>query len=327
VVATVGALPRLSARAQTFAALGLLCAELAWSSAPLIDALPPGSLEEPSGLAEPLAQLGVGLGKGRFLPLRVSWVPIDEGGVASQEERDWALRERGALTGPNRALEHIEAIGLYLQGVPADMMRLNASGHLLVRELAPRLNTRAALTLAQGEETLLPDGARTRFATRGGLVLMSLQNPWPRAYRAGAVEVHGTDPLEALAALAPGEVWIPGQPPEPPDRDGQAEVVDYQAEHVELKTSGARASWLVLNDLHASGWAATIDGAPAAIVRANGLVRAVRVEAGAHSVVFDFHTPGLTFGAVVSALTGVLLLGLFAARRRLVPVFAADSPP
>jgi uncharacterized membrane protein YfhO len=62
---------------------------------------------------------------------------------------------------------------------------------------------------------------------------------------------------------------------------------------------------LVLLDTFAKGWSATIDGAPAPILRAFGLYRAVAVPEGAHQVVFKYVAPGLATGAIISLLSFV----------------------
>ena len=55
--------------------------------------------------------------------------------------------------------------------------------------------------------------------------------------------------------------------------------------HAHAATSG----WIVLDDLDAPGWRATLDGEDTAMHRANGLFRAVCVPAGDHQLVFTFH--------------------------------------
>jgi hypothetical protein len=60
------------------------------------------------------------------------------------------------------------------------------------------------------------------------------------------------------------------------------------------RTSGT--ALLVLNDLFAPGWTATLDGGSAAIVRVNGVARGVWLGAGAHEVRFRYRTPGLALG-------------------------------
>ena len=62
----------------------------------------------------------------------------------------------------------------------------------------------------------------------------------------------------------------------------------------------------MLLDAWAPGWSATVDGAPARIELAEGLVRAVAVGSGRHVIAFRYTAPGLHLGAAIS-LTGWLL--------------------
>ncbi|HEY2746507.1 MAG TPA: YfhO family protein, partial [Polyangia bacterium] len=57
----------------------------------------------------------------------------------------------------------------------------------------------------------------------------------------------------------------------------------------------------------AAGWSATVDGAPAPIVRADEVARAVAIPAGAHTVAMRYRTPGLRAGALVSLLAWIAL--------------------
>ena len=66
---------------------------------------------------------------------------------------------------------------------------------------------------------------------------------------------------------------------------------------------------LVVADALDPGWRATVDGAPADIVPVWGVVRGVRVTAGAHVVEMRYRPPGLLAGAGLS-LAALLLAGL-----------------
>jgi hypothetical protein len=86
-----------------------------------------------------------------------------------------------------------------------------------------------------------------------------------------------------------------------------------QAFDLDVETSGP--SWLVVREAWASGWTATVDGAPAEIAPADVLFRAVHLPAGAKRVAFRFAAPRAREGAIVSLVTAFSLLLLVLRRR------------
>ncbi|MHB8420741.1 MAG: YfhO family protein [Myxococcales bacterium] len=89
-----------------------------------------------------------------------------------------------------------------------------------------------------------------------------------------------------------------------------ARLVSDGGERVAVETASASERWLVLADQYYPGWVATVDGVLAPIRRSYGAVRAVRLGAGRHRVVFEYRPASFRAGALVSAVT---LLGLLAA--------------
>jgi uncharacterized membrane protein YfhO len=68
---------------------------------------------------------------------------------------------------------------------------------------------------------------------------------------------------------------------------------------------------VILLDSVDKGWTATLEsGLALPILRANALVRAVVVPAGAHLVTFSYQTPLLKAGATVSLVGCLLCTGL-----------------
>ena len=67
------------------------------------------------------------------------------------------------------------------------------------------------------------------------------------------------------------------------------------------------------------GWAATVDGRSAPVVRADGLVLGVPISAGRHRVVFRYRPPGLAAGIALSAVSIAGLGGWAAVERRRRP--------
>jgi hypothetical protein len=101
----------------------------------------------------------------------------------------------------------------------------------------------------------------------------------------------------------------------------EARLVVDEADRVVVETRGG--GWLVLADAFYPGWRAFVDGRPAPLYRADGVLRAVPLGPGAHRVEFRYEPAPFRTGLWVSGLAwaGVVLAVAFLARRG-----AASSP-
>jgi hypothetical protein len=77
---------------------------------------------------------------------------------------------------------------------------------------------------------------------------------------------------------------------------------------VMLRPRAPAACWLVLTDAYYPGWSVTVDGRPAALVRANCAMRAVELWAGAHRVEFQYRSRPLKLGCAAAAAGGLVWL-------------------
>jgi hypothetical protein len=73
-----------------------------------------------------------------------------------------------------------------------------------------------------------------------------------------------------------------------PSVSGKAVLKSYRNTEVVLDTASEGPGWAVLNDVWHPWWFAEVDGAPAPVLRANGIFRAVAVPSGQHEVRFRF---------------------------------------
>lgn len=170
--------------------------------------------------------------------------------------------------------------------------------------------------------TALRPGWRLLFA--GDLVVFENDFALPRVRLVdrARVEPERRRALRQLASgeASPAEITLVDRAPSEPiapgaGAPGVASIIGERPERVEIATDAPRATLLVLADLYYPGWEATVDGAPAEILRANSLFRAVAVPAGAHRVVFRFVSPPYRRG-VWLALAGIAAAIVLSARRR-----------
>jgi hypothetical protein len=136
----------------------------------------------------------------------------------------------------------------------------------------------------------------------------------PRAFLQDRFRI--VDPDEALEQLARGgedfrRVVLVDR--DPGFRAGEgaepipARLLEDEPERVVIRAEAAGPSLLVLTDTHYPGWEASVNGAPAEILLANGVHRAVRVDRGSSRVVFEFRPTSFRAGAAISLLALVIL--------------------
>jgi hypothetical protein len=157
------------------------------------------------------------------------------------------------------------------------------------------------------------------------LHVLRVPDTLPRAYVVGREREEGANAL--AAALDPAfdarrEVLLPGvaarhEVPLPAaaaaDRMSEAASARIVARSPDTLSVAARLPWpgvLVVLEAFDEGWDAEVDGSPTEVLRANGLFRAVRLDAGEHQVYFAYRPwsvrAGLAAslaGAVAAALT------------------------
>lgn len=105
---------------------------------------------------------------------------------------------------------------------------------------------------------------------------------------------------EAPANLTPGA----------PDARGEAAITRFAPREVEVKTKAGQAGILLLNDRWHEHWHATLDGQPAAVLRANHIMRGVALPPGEHTIVFRYDPPHPALTLSLSAFAAALALML-----------------
>jgi hypothetical protein len=98
-----------------------------------------------------------------------------------------------------------------------------------------------------------------------------------------------------------------------------SEEASETSDRVDLTVEADRPTAVVMRETWTKGWAATVNGTPAAVLRGNGRHRAVEVPAGRSRVTLRYHPPGLRAGLAISALSTLALaaIAFLGSRRRL----------
>ncbi|MGI9044932.1 MAG: YfhO family protein [Gemmatimonadaceae bacterium] len=139
----------------------------------------------------------------------------------------------------------------------------------------------------------------------------------PRAYLVPRVEVIA-DTDSALAfmnspAWNPREVAVIDRPlrvtlPDAP-LEQAAVITERKPNRVVVRTNTNRPALLVLSDVYAHGWKAYLDDNATPIVITNVAFRGVPVDAGEHTVRFEFDPDELRTGRMITAVLALLLIG------------------
>jgi hypothetical protein len=98
----------------------------------------------------------------------------------------------------------------------------------------------------------------------------------------------------------------------------EADIAFYATDKMEVRVRAPQAGFLVVSDNYDPGWSAAVDGAPVPVLRANYVMRAVRLPPGRHTVCFQYRPFWrifcLAWSVLGQALLAALLLGSGACR-------------
>jgi uncharacterized membrane protein YfhO len=100
----------------------------------------------------------------------------------------------------------------------------------------------------------------------------------------------------------------PGQNAKP------VEVLHYVNNRVQLSVESPRPTFMVTSEAYYPGWRVWVDGREASLVLTNASFRGLPLEAGRHRIEMVFRPTKLWYGAAISVLGLVALVGAFLKR-------------
>ena len=102
------------------------------------------------------------------------------------------------------------------------------------------------------------------------------------------------------------------------DGQGRIELKQYTPNELRYTSENSKAGVAVFSEIYYPGWTATIDGHPVEVARVNYVLRALRVPAGRHEIVFSFRPTSVSTTEVIAYVAFALLIAgfLFAAWRQ-----------
>ncbi|MEG1585477.1 MAG: YfhO family protein, partial [Bacteroidales bacterium] len=92
------------------------------------------------------------------------------------------------------------------------------------------------------------------------------------------------------------------------DTTARIELTKYTPNQLTYTTRNERAGLAVFSEIYYPGWTATIDGKDAQIIRADYVLRALRIPAGTHEVVFTFRPTSISITDMISYVAFGLII-------------------
>jgi hypothetical protein len=156
---------------------------------------------------------------------------------------------------------------------------------------------------------------RVRF---GSTFIYENQRVLPRAFLVSKIDVADSPEtagvwLEAHDVSTAAVVEGLPYPIELPVKPGEVEIISWSPDHIDLRAIGP--GWLVLSEIVAPDWAATIDVEPTSIFPTNLTLRGIYVPWGEHAIAFDYQPRRVYAGVLISLLSVVAVSGALAVRR------------
>lgn len=162
-----------------------------------------------------------------------------------------------------------------------------------------------------------PRPTRWRETKRiGNVVLYRNERALPRVWLASEARI--VSDKEALKIIRSDTSWNPQQivllerAPQPPlgnaAQPGEARILRYEPNEVEIAARVASPAILVLSDNHYPGWRVDVDGQRAPLLRADYNLRGVQLPLGEHRVRFRYAPASFRIGALISAFTALGLV-------------------
>jgi uncharacterized membrane protein YfhO len=91
------------------------------------------------------------------------------------------------------------------------------------------------------------------------------------------------------------------------DKDAYVKLTKYGLDDLSFHSKNSQAGLAVFSDIYyAKGWTATIDGQPVPIMKADYVLRAIRVPAGEHNIEFHFRPASFYNGQKVVLACSIL---------------------
>ena len=92
------------------------------------------------------------------------------------------------------------------------------------------------------------------------------------------------------------------------DKSNNVNIISYDANNILIKTGNNDASILVLTDIYYPGWRAFVDETETKIYRADGLVRAIFIPEGQHTIEFVYQPESYYNGIIISLVSAIILI-------------------
>jgi hypothetical protein len=115
---------------------------------------------------------------------------------------------------------------------------------------------------------------------------------------------------ERVAYLAEGQALDRSKEFDAARTADEVSIVEYRPERVTIRAKTVEAGYLILADSWYPGWVASVDGARAEINRADYIFRAIKLNAGDHTIVFEFQSAAFVWGAWISSAGALIAVGL-----------------
>jgi len=321
----------LAARVALWAVVLVSGSSMCLASAPALSTAAPGWLSAPSPLA---AVVGHGASAPR---MHHAARPPDLSVWGKTDELIWGFRfDRfvyALLTG------HPEKVPTILDAA-TDRMDLKESADLgrALADLSPEARVRVLaacragllLDFAPGVEGGPLEGSALEGFSRPPLRVHRVPGVVPRVRLVGrarpfpadrsladALSDTGYDPEREV--LIDGLAGDTGDESSAPGDAGEALLAGDSPERLVIRVLARKPGLVVVADAFAPGWRASLDGRDVPILRADGLFRAVTVDAGDHEIEMVYRPPEVRAGILLSlaAILVTAALGATAAVRRL----------